>query len=74
MQERLALDQRADLGLVFGALDEVALPVIGHQPLADLNGSLIDAGGPCNEAAAVRASSESTCARSSPRGMAYKAV
>lgn len=35
--ERLALDLRADLGLVSGTLDEVALPVAGQQTLADLN-------------------------------------
>jgi hypothetical protein len=50
------LYQRADLALVSGPLDEVTLPVAGHQPLADPNGALLNAGGPRTEATAVDAS------------------
>jgi hypothetical protein len=56
VQERLALDQRADLGLVSGAFDEVTFPVARHQPLADLNGALINADSAWDEATAVGAS------------------
>jgi hypothetical protein len=56
VQERLALDQRADLGLVSGALDEITFPVAGQQPLADLNGALINVDSAWDEAMAVGAS------------------
>lgn len=84
--ELLAIDQGADLGLVSGALDEVPLPVARHQSLADIDGTFIDAGFLRDVATAVgagaarrqvlssRSSSSITRARSSPRGVAYRAA
>jgi len=51
--ERLALDQGTDLGLVSGALDEVAFPVIRHQSFTDIDGALLDADSVGDEDTAV---------------------